>query len=304
MTYSSGQHTACSKCGAYYSVKFTQLKEFPCPLCKGPINGYGWYCDRCKVTEFALETDRAHRAGPEHQKWLAENSTTREELLRAAEEEAERIRTAARESAKEEKQRVMRQGLRECDEQIRAKRAELDRVAMVYAGELEEIAMHREDRLLWDASPTEIKAHVSFVEDMERRTDLAIAILLHRGESPGRVASALYVPVGRVERVLRGDGVKESPLETVRSMMGPRPDGYALPREEAATPAVRGPESKDPKPRPDVEAIRAMAFRMFDEGGPVRAIAKAIGKSVGFAQKLRAEWVAQRSAATAPVLES
>jgi len=286
----------CWKCGHSYSLEFTLLKEFQCPLCRGAVEGAGWHCNDCQAVRFSLETDSAHRAGPQHQKWLAVNETTREEVVQAAREEAAAIRKAAREDAEAEQQRAKKHALLDYDEQVRAKRVELERVTREYEGELDRIAMNREDRVLWDASPAEIKTHFAYVEDVERRTDLAIAVLLHRGEPPARVAGAFYVTVGRVEKVLRGDGVKDSDIETVRSMVGPRPDGGATPHDGPTPSTPEEPVPKQAKSPQDRDAVRSTAFRMFDEGAHVRPVARAIGKSVGFAQKLRAEWVAERSA--------
>lgn len=94
--------------------------------------------------------------------------------------------------------------------------------------------------------------------------------------------------------------MKGSDIETVRAMVGPRPDGGTPPRDGPMPSTPEESVPKEAKSPQDRDAVRSTAFRLFDEGAHVRPVARAISKSVGFAQKLRAEWVAERSAKKLP----
>ena len=157
--------------------------------------------------------------------------------------------------------------------------------------------------MLWEKSPTEIVAHFGYLEDAEDQYDHAIAVLIHRGEDPSWISRVLHVGTARVEKVLRGDGVDNSILQFVRSQMGPRPDHWAAPQaaeaSARATAAINA-EGKHPPTPQERDSVRSVVFLRLGEGASVRKISQEIGKSVGYVQKLRAEWSAQAGTQTGP----
>ena len=130
----------------------------------------------------------------------------------------------------------------------------------------------------------------------------AIAVMLHRGFSVRVIGDALHVPSQRVQRVQAGEGVTRpvrSPIETVRFLMGPPPDGYVRPLEAASpSPSSARSSSKSLSPRDPDSVVRATALRRFGEGAGVRDVARETGKSVGWASKVFREWKNRRAGAS------
>lgn len=172
-----------------------------------------------------LEAEQAAQLKAATAEARAELASIRGEL-RAARSEATTTLKAARSKA----ERILREARDQADaahSEVASLRDQATQARSDYDAELEQLALRREDRRLWDASPEETVAHFGYLEDADARTDYAIAVLAVRGEDPREIARLLHVGPARVDSVLRGAGSEDSVLERVRVGLGPRPDGWA-----------------------------------------------------------------------------
>jgi vacuolar-type H+-ATPase subunit H len=226
-------------------------------------------------------------------------------LVEKARDEARAIREQAEENAKEIVREAKESALGRYDSDIEAKKRELrelaekiDKMYEAYEDEQKRIATKREDKALWNMAPAEVKEWFSFIRDTEARTDYAIAVLIVRQEKDKRIAEVMSVPVSRVRDVRAGDGDFKSRLEEVREQMGAPPDGWSPPIDYAIPTAAR-PGLPAPKPKADDSAIRATAFRRFEDGAHVRDVHRETGKSLGWCSKVYNDWKSQKEAAAA-----
>ena len=227
------------------------------------------------------------------------------ELVEKARDEARAIREQAEENAKEIVREAKENALGRYDSDIEAKKRELrelaekiDKMDEAYEDEQKRIATKREDKALWNMAPSEVKEWFSFIRDTEARTDYAIAVLIVRQEKDKRIAEVMSVPVSRIRDIRAGDGDFRSRLEEVREQMGAPPDGGS-PLIDHAIPTAARPGLPAPKPRTVDSAIRATAFRRFEDGAHVRDVHRETGKSLGWCSKVYNDWKSQKEAAAA-----
>jgi DNA-binding transcriptional MerR regulator len=195
-----------------------------------------------------LEEVRASVAGAikEKERKVAEASRPLEERRAALTAELASLQQEIKEgeAAKKARARDAQNELMSIQGEIGKARSELGELRSAIAeakeefeDEKEEIALRRKDGLLWEKGPEEVVAHFGYLEDPQERLDYAIAVLLNRGEIPAVVMRVLHVGKARIDSVLQGAGVEDSPLENVRVRMGPRPDGYTVGGKEPGSPA-------------------------------------------------------------------
>ncbi len=225
------------------------------------------------------------------------------ELVERARDEARGVREEAERNAKEIVRAAQENALDDYNEDLERKKREIreideriEKAEAAWKDEQLQIATRRQDRILWNLSPAEIKEWFDFLEDLEARTNHAIAVLIVRQEKDKRIAEVMSVPVTRVRGVRAGDGAYGSPLEYVRRQMGAPPDGWSPLIDYAIDTTAR---SALPPPRKSSEgqAIRETALRRFEENAGVRDVARETGMSVGWASKLRKEWLAGKGSA-------
>ena len=312
MSYGS-EIERCPKCGdsVYPALRWFRAIEggHRCPLCQAIFNGSGWWHEKCGFLRLSLASEAAHRESPEHKKWVETRDRDARNIISEAQDEAHRIRKKAEEDAEETHAEAVARSVNAWDRKIHDKEQEfkeweekVEAAHEAYEDELFAISLRRKDRVLWSYSPEEIKAHLSDIQDLDRRIDTAIAVMLHRGFSVRVIGDALHVPSQRVQRVQAGEGVTRpvrSPIETVRFLMGPPPDGYVRPLEAASpSPSSARSSSKSLSPRDPDSVVRATALRRFGEGAGVRDVARETGKSVGWASKVFREWKNRRAGAS------
>ncbi len=227
------------------------------------------------------------------------------ELVEKARDEARAIREQAEANAKEIVREATQNALDRYDSDIEAKKRELrelaektDKMDEAYEDEQVQIALKREDKVLWKMAPAEVKEWFSFIRDTEARTDYAIAVLIVRQEKDKRIAEVMSVPVSRIRDIRAGDGDFKSRLEEIREQMGAPPDGWS-PLTDFAIPTTARPALPSPKPKADASAIRATVFRRFEDGAHVRDVHRETGKSLGWCSKVYNDWKSQKEAAGA-----
>ena len=227
------------------------------------------------------------------------------EELEKARADARAIREQAEKDAEETKREAKENALARYDSDIEAKKKEIgeldeeiEKMRKAYEDEQKHIATKRIDKALWNLAPTEIKEWFGFFRDSEARIEYAIAVLIVRQEKDQRIAEVMSVPVSRVRGVRAGDGDPDSPLEYVRGQMGAPPDGWS-PAIDSAIPPTARLALPPPKPKADDSAIRATAFRRFEDGAHVRDVHRETGKSLGWCSKVYNDWKSQKEAAGA-----
>lgn len=225
------------------------------------------------------------------------------ELVEKARDEARGIREEAERNAKEIVRAARANALEDYNEDLERKKREIheideriEKAEAAWKDEQLQIATRRQDKVLWNLAPAEIKEWFDFLDDLEARTNHAIAVLIVRQEKDKRIAEVMSVPVTRVRDVRAGDGVYGSPLEYVRRQMGAPPDGWS-PLIDTAIDTTARPALPPPRKSSEGQAVRETALRRFEENAGVRDVARETGMSVGWASKLRKEWLAGKGSA-------